>query len=471
MNALPYEIELGFASIVRAVGASIEPLPTFRIMAREALTWPKRGVIEKQAVIDRLLGIGMSAGIETSLVEAALFAAIQNPFERISKVTGSPQREAKPSISASAYMWVEPASLPTRAWLFERHLVRKFVSLTVAPGGIGKTALAVVEALQMVTGRPLLGGREQPPLRVWIWNGEDPLDEMQRRVQAACLHYGIGPDEIGDRLFLDSGRTAPIVLAKDSRSGVAVAEPVVAALKATVMGNGIDVLSIDPYVASHAVNENDNGKVAAVARLWAAIAEETNSAISLIHHIRKPGTATTELTADDARGAGALVAAARSVRLLARMTQQEGEEADVENHRLYFRVTDGKANLAPPADVSNWRKLENISLGNGAGGPDDQVGVVTAWQWPNPFDDVTIGDLREIQRRIAGGEFREDQRAANWAGKVVAEVLNLSIEKRSDRAPVVKMLRVWSKNGALRVVTRPDERRKPKQFVEVGELV
>jgi hypothetical protein len=47
--------------------------------------------------------------------------------------------------------------------------------------------------------------------------------------------------------------------------------------------------------------------------------------------------------------------------------------------------------------------------------------------------------------------------------------LKLDPEKQSHRKRITKMLGVWVKNGALKVVTRPGENRHPKEFIEVGQ--
>ena len=138
------------------------------------------------------------------------------------------------------------------------------MSCTIAPGGVGKTALLCAEALAMVTGRPLLEDMPQGRLRVWLVNLEDPVDELRRRIGATALRYGIGKDDIGDRLYLDLGRDMAIVVAADSRDGVVVNRPVVDAIRCEIAVRCIDVLIIDPFVACHALPENDNGKIAAV---------------------------------------------------------------------------------------------------------------------------------------------------------------------------------------------------------------
>jgi hypothetical protein len=373
-------------------------------------------------------------------------------------------RAAGRLVSATPYVWRDPATIPPRRWLYGRHYIRKFVSATIAPGGVGKSTLSIVEALAMVTGRSLLGYEVGTPLRVWLWNGEEPREEIERRIAAACEHFGIAPEAIGDRLFLDSGREMGICIAHLERGDVKVAEPIVDQVERTIRENRIDVLQLDPFVETHQVGENDNGAINRVARQWQHIADATDAAIELVHHSRKPSSGSSgEVTVDDARGASALISAVRCARVLNRMTKEEGETAGVEHHRRYFRLDDGKANLAPPADASTWCRLESVNLPNG-----DNVGVVAPWKWPDPFDDITPADTRAVQKAIAAGQWREDTRAKKWAGLAVAEALGLDLDDKGAKDKVRALLRTWLKNNVLRVVTRDDEHRHPKAMIEVG---
>jgi hypothetical protein len=88
------------------------------------------------------------------------------------------------TIFATPYTWTEPAKIPVREWLYGRRLLRKFISLTVAQGGIGKSSLEISETLALVSGKALLGILPPRPLRVWLWNLEDPYEETARRIQA-----------------------------------------------------------------------------------------------------------------------------------------------------------------------------------------------------------------------------------------------------------------------------------------------
>ena len=56
---------------------------------------------------------------------------------------------------------------------------------------------------------------------------------------------------------------------------------------------------------------------------------------------------------------------------------------------FYFRSFNGKRNFAPPADQSDWFKLESIDLRNG-----DNVGVVTLVAIPSDLVRSVAGARR-----------------------------------------------------------------------------
>ena len=222
-------------------------------------------------------------------------------------------------------------------------------------GAYGKSSLAIAEALAIVTGRALLDITPDERANVWLWNGEDPMEELQRRIVAAAMYYEIDPTEIEGRLFVDTGRETKIIIAEQTKIGAVVARPIVDAVIATIRDNEIGLMIVDPFVASHRVIENDNPAIELVAATWAEIADVTCCAIELVHHARKTSA---EITVDDGRGGSALLAKVRSARTLNGMTGDEAARAAVENRRTYFRVQNGKANLSPPAERADWYRLD-----------------------------------------------------------------------------------------------------------------
>jgi hypothetical protein len=118
-------------------------------------------------------------------------------------------------------------ALRPREWVYGHYLIARFLSVLGAPGGTGKTAYAMVVGLSIATNRPLLGETVHKAGPVWIYNLEDPRDEVLRRVQAACIEHSINPADLEGRLFLDSGRDRPLVVAERTREGTIIALPVV----------------------------------------------------------------------------------------------------------------------------------------------------------------------------------------------------------------------------------------------------
>lgn len=376
------------------------------------------------------------------------------------------EEQSKPAqMAATQFVWRDEREIEPRRWLYGKHLLRKFLSVDVAAGGIGKSSVKVVEALAMTSGRSLLR-KDVPegPLRVWLYNLEDPFEETERRLHAALNHYGLAPSELGDRLYVDSGRDQPVMLAEETPNGARIVKPVSDALIETLKERQIDVLILDPFVSSHAVSENDNRSIDMVAKEWARIADVCNCSINLVHHVRK--TNGTEATADSARGASSLIGAARSVVVYNRMTKEEGAEAGIKPEQVsfYFRTQNDKANLSPP-EAAEWHRMNSYELANG-----DQVGVACPWEWPDAFDGVTTAKLMEVQRAVADGQWRKDVRSGDkWVGNIIAQVL--AMDPEDDRKRIGNILKQWVKNDVLREVENEVGHRKTAVFVEVGTWV
>lgn len=373
-------------------------------------------------------------------------------------------------LTATPYTWTDPSTIPRRDFVYGRHLIRKFVSATIAPGGVGKSSLIVTETLSMVSGKPLLGIQPACRLRVWLWNLEDPHEEIARHIQATAQRFNLTAKDIDGHLFVDSGRDQRLVITHTDRTGTTILEPVVDALVAELTARGIDHLVVDPFVSSHEAPENDNGAMDRIVKAWGRVAQRANCSIELVHHSRKSSAGETETTAESARGGKALTDGCRSVRVLNRMSKEEGENADVENPRSYFRVFVDKANLAPPAETSDWFHLESVDLGNNpTGGYGDSIGVVVPWQWPDLMADVTVSDLRAVQAAVSKGRYRASPQAGDWVGHAVADVLRLDLNKPNDKRKAANLLKVWMASGALKKQTDKDAKGNDRPYVVVGE--
>ena len=407
--------------------------------------------------------------------------SLQARFDAAEPFAGSPASEPV-GITASPFRWPNHRSLPRRPWVWGRWLLLSTVSAIVAPGGVGKSSFVASMLLSLASGRQDILGKTvwAGPKRVWYWNLEDGLAELEMQLVAASMFHRVDRESCGDRIYLDSGpEGAELKIAVEDRDGYRIAVPMVEALVAELIARKIDVLIIDPFVSSHSVSENDNGAIDAVVKTWASIAKRAGCAIVLVHHSKKLGTE--RVTAESSRGASALVSAARVTLVLNRMDATEAQRfgiAEDKERRRLFTVQDDKANRAPAEDAQ-WFRLASQNVDNATGEDDpygdegDSVGVVTRWTPPDAFDGVTTDHLRQVQQAVAAGVWKESSQAKNWVGIAVAEVMSLDPDSnaKADRARINALLRQWISSGALVVVERrcPDKR-EDKKFVEAGEL-
>ncbi|WP_394198008.1 MULTISPECIES: AAA family ATPase [Rhodobacterales] len=347
------------------------------------------------------------------------------------------------------FVWLDPATQPTRPWTYGNHLQRKTASATVAPGAVGKSSLVVVEALAMATGRALLDVTVPAPLKVWLINLEEPMDELNRRMAAAMLHHEINPSEIKGRFFLD-GRDCELCMAKQVRGEIAINTPMRDGLIKHIKEHGIDHLTIDPFVKSHRVTENDNSAIDAVATEWARIADECNISIELVHHTRKGNGQ--ELSSEDGRGGSSLLNAVRDGRVLNKASSKKKKEIGVDvvsDRATYFTVTQDKPNYSTGSGAE-WHRTVGIELGNG-----DWVATVERYTPPDAFDGISVADTLAVQRAIDMLEDpRQSAQANNWVGKTVADVLNLDTD--NDKRRIQQMLSAWQASGALIIEKRKD---------------
>jgi hypothetical protein len=395
-----------------------------------------------------------------------------NPHLRLVTNTEPPRQE--PQAGFCDWLNLDPATLPPRDWLYGRHYLKGAVSATIADGGVGKSTLALTEAIAMVTGRALLGitpnkvcfEDEQVACRVLYYNAEESLAEIQRRVLAICQHFDIPRQELAE-LTVISGHNMPLVVAKTDTDGLTFDDDAVAFLECC----GDDAVILDPFVSVHHCPENDNVAIDAVVKRLGRVADGTMcpdgpKALEIVHHSRKPAQGgNIEIGSADARGASALSDGVRSLRMLNRMTEREATQAKVGNSKNYFRVDNGKANYAAPSEGSAWFQHKSVILPNG-----DDVGIVLPWHFPGAFEGVSADHMRKVRDLARSGTYRADSRAEEWIGKAVAEVLDLDPDAGGgDFKRIGIILKRWYKNGVLRKVERQDESRQHRVFVEPGD--
>jgi hypothetical protein len=272
------------------------------------------------------------------------------------------------------------AELERRPWLFGEWLMKGIVSMLVGPGGQGKSMLSIHVALAYAAGMTWANQKPKEPGGAWIWNNEDDLTELKRRVGGTAKHMGIDLKALGDRLLVGSGvrnkhnpEARRLILAVAGERGEVIPTPDVQTVIQIIKDKGIKVLVIDPMVSIHYINENDNGAMQKVMDILLTIASEADCAVVVVHHTAKPGANAVQAGNQNiSRGATSVPGASRVLLTVTQMTEDDakhmmGEEYDEKMRKRCIRIDTGKANMSAPGDDTVFLEKVSVALGNGSG--------------------------------------------------------------------------------------------------------
>jgi hypothetical protein len=298
---------------------------------------------------------------------------------------------------------LDAGAIPPREWLLGRIVCRGYLTVLAAAGGSGKTTLLLAWALSLAAGRSLLNEYVYCRSRVLIVTLEDDLNECRRRLRAARRHHGVSG--VGGWLYVLPLAGKDVALARAAAAGLLEETDVAARLLALIRKLRVDVVIFDPLVKLGAGDENDNRAADFLARVLVRLAAEAKVAVVAAHHFRKGSAAPGDIAA--ARGASAIIDAARLTFTLTRMSEAEADELDVpaEERPHLVRLDDGKVNLAPPAQATRWYRLVSIELGNGTDAyPNgDSVQAIERWAPPDFWRELSASLLNRVLDQIDAG--------------------------------------------------------------------
>ena len=107
---------------------------------------------------------------------------------------------------------------------------------------------------------------------------------MHRRIKAVLDHYNIPRAELKGWLFCATPRLAKIAMMENR---VRVHGPLEQQIKNAVARRQPDLISLDPFVKTHSLEENDSAIWTSSAKLLAQIAVTFNVAVDSPHHVHK----------------------------------------------------------------------------------------------------------------------------------------------------------------------------------------
>ena len=336
-----------------------------------------------------------------------------------------------------------------RQWLLARCFCRTFLSGLVAPGDAGKTTLRLTQAVELATGRELLGHHIYQRCRVLVISLEDDREELRRRLAAICKHHNINPVELKGWLFCRDLKR--VKLATRDRNGERQAGPLESMLRRAIARTRCDLLILDPFVKLHALAENDNADMDYVCEQLIALAQDCNIAVDSPAHTHKG--AITAGDADARRGASAQRDAGRLDYTFTVMSEEEAEKFGIhpDERKSFVRLDKAKANLTR-AVKAEWFKLVSVSLGNTTAlYPDgDDMQAIERWKPPETWGDVSSEALNTILNEMeaempAGRRYSGKPQATDRAAwKVVQKYCPTKTE-----AQCREMIREWIKAGVL----------------------
>ncbi len=287
---------------------------------------------------------------------------------------------------------VDAAALPVREWLIAPRLPVGDVAQCVGEPGISKSTFALRDALVVATGREdILRGRNtagapigQERLHstgaVIVYNAEDRLSEMERRLAAAQRHYGVAAAEMKHPIILWSGvdqATLKVVHRADNRSPLKRA-PGADMLMAAIRHYRAALVVLDPQI-SLAVGsvENSNDDQDVLLQELARMASDLRCAITVIHHTSKQNRqAAGDMGAG--RGGFAAVGKVRAAYTLVNVTgDAEDEKAwGVSREDGLIRLDYSKISHDRKPHIPQVFRRTSAPVGNGAGVGDDGPAIL-----------------------------------------------------------------------------------------------
>ncbi|MFT6909731.1 MAG: RecA-family ATPase [Oleiphilaceae bacterium] len=188
-------------------------------------------------------------------------------------------------IPINAGTMTDSSEVEARPFLVQDLLLLGYLSLLVAPGGVGKSVFAILVAITVATGRDFCGLGLKNRARVLLINNEDDQSELHRRISALCQFFGICREELDDWLYVYSGYEYKIMMAQEE-DGIVNKSQAFYELQEFVKTKDIKLVIFDPFVSTHTSNENDNNKMDMVMSVYKEFVSSTKAS-GLIVRVRR----------------------------------------------------------------------------------------------------------------------------------------------------------------------------------------
>lgn len=239
--------------------------------------------------------------------------------------------------------WAITAALPPLDFVLPGLLPGTFAML-VAPGGTGKSGLALETAISLALGRPVAGGLFPAALpgKVVFLAGEECDRLLAERLRAM-----VRPDEQADPNLYENLILLP--MSGESCELVSDGRPTALFDELKALCDGARLIIIDPIRRMHGGDENSSSDMTRFVVIMEQLAKASGAAVMGLHHANRASSADAG-SQHAARGSSALVDGARWQLNLSRMDEKSAAALMVSEAErpLYVAVDYAKTNYLPP---------------------------------------------------------------------------------------------------------------------------
>ena len=367
------------------------------------------------------------------------------------------------AVAFSTFKYIDPDALPPREYIYRDWILKRELTVLVAPGGRGKSAWLLSVAIDLACGVDHLGaGNLYRPRKVMLYNTEDSLLEMQRRASSYIRQHSFHPDLIArleKNLHLQSGKDKVLVFAKNKKGIIRENEAMTTELVQKIEDLGVEVLMADPLATLHEAKENAVEDMAPVAKIFSSIQSRTGVAMVIAHHTRKgaKGVKTTN-DADDSRGSTHIVNSARIVLNINDLPADDAERWGIPKDECwkYFAMSKGsKSNLSPRDPSLVLYRTNSVQANNATAEYKADNTVALSWiETPKAATLYTDDDVVEMLKVLGDPEKPAGvaPQHVNYLGKIVAVIAGWDYASAKTKSDVGDLITGWRKAGLIREV-------------------
>lgn len=299
----------------------------------------------------------------------------------------------------------------------------------------GKSTLAILQAVALASGKGGLIGLGQLTVRKvgFVWCEESKIT-LTAKIRAIMETHGISDSDIEGQLLDLTGPDGA-----DWSGNLAVSQQI-PPIRDEAVRCGVECVFIDSLSAAAPEAETKNEMASHTANGLVDICRATGGSLMLIHHARKAETSgQTVIGLEEARGASAIYGKARVV------VQAEKTNTfldDAEKERIYLLHTVKANNFRTPGPQSYTMRGFHAH---------DDIWIPMACKVADgsargPFSGISRQQAIQAWRALCDappGKRRKSDKAAGYAGKIVAGSLNIALNTSTGKSRVKAILKAW----------------------------